>query len=422
MADGTVELNLTSGGAKVDVTEFTRSGSTVSRQRIQIAGTADGSEVDSLNTEPSGSAYGIPVRPVGMLAALQLLAADTTLSSGVAALLSALASLLTELQQKTEPADTQTVGGTVAVSNPFALDATLTGGTQQSKLTDGTNIAKVLGASTAPVAADKALAVTLSPNSAHSTDLSGTATISANSTSSTSPAANSTATFLAVSGIANLCINITGTWVGTLAFELTRDGGTSWASAIVYVPSGTTAGVSSTTANGSWIAIPAGTQGIRVRSTAWTSGSAVVLFTGASVEGFVRAIQGPPSGVAGAWPVQVSDGSNTMPTGDTAARALSVKMQATATVVTSVSDSASAVQLLASNANRRGATFYNRSSALMYLRCSNSTSTPTCSATDCTVPIKPGGVYELPQPVETGYIHGIWTSASGAAVLITEYT
>lgn len=43
----------------------------------------------------------------------------------------------------------------------FALDATLTGGTQQTKITDGTNVATVKAASTLPAATDKAVVVTL---------------------------------------------------------------------------------------------------------------------------------------------------------------------------------------------------------------------------------------------------------------------
>jgi hypothetical protein len=45
-----------------------------------------------------------------------------------------------------------------------ALDATLTGGTQQARITDGTNVATVKAASTAAVAADKAVVVAQSPN------------------------------------------------------------------------------------------------------------------------------------------------------------------------------------------------------------------------------------------------------------------
>lgn len=59
---------------------------------------------------------------------------------------------------------TQPVSGTVAVSNSFALDATLTGGTQQTKITDGTDIAEVTAASTAAAAANKSLVVSQNPS------------------------------------------------------------------------------------------------------------------------------------------------------------------------------------------------------------------------------------------------------------------
>jgi hypothetical protein len=59
--------------------------------------------------------------------------------------------------------DVVPVSGTVSVTG-VALDATLTGGTQQSKITDGTNVATVKAASTAAGAADKALVVAISPN------------------------------------------------------------------------------------------------------------------------------------------------------------------------------------------------------------------------------------------------------------------
>jgi hypothetical protein len=66
---------------------------------------------------------------------------------------------------------TQPVSGTVTANagtnlntSALALDATITGGTQQSKITDGTNVATVKAASTQAVAADKALVVAWSPN------------------------------------------------------------------------------------------------------------------------------------------------------------------------------------------------------------------------------------------------------------------
>jgi hypothetical protein len=63
---------------------------------------------------------------------------------------------------------TQPVSGTVTAnigtSGSLALDATLTGGTQTTRITDGTNTATVKAASTAAVVGDKALVVAVSPN------------------------------------------------------------------------------------------------------------------------------------------------------------------------------------------------------------------------------------------------------------------
>lgn len=65
-------------------------------------------------------------------------------------------------------ASTQPVSGTVTANigttNGLALDATLTGGTQTTRITDGTNTASVKAASTAAIATDKSLVVALSPN------------------------------------------------------------------------------------------------------------------------------------------------------------------------------------------------------------------------------------------------------------------
>jgi len=57
-----------------------------------------------------------------------------------------------------------TVTANVGTTNGLALDATLTGGTQTSRVTDGTNTAAVKAASTPAAAADPALVVAISPN------------------------------------------------------------------------------------------------------------------------------------------------------------------------------------------------------------------------------------------------------------------
>lgn len=92
---------------------------------------------------------------------------------------------------------TQPVSGSltanIGTTGGLALDATLTGGTATSRITDGTNTATVKAASTAPVAADKALVVAISPNSA----ITVTTNKSATSAVTSVAASTTTATMLA---------------------------------------------------------------------------------------------------------------------------------------------------------------------------------------------------------------------------------
>jgi hypothetical protein len=81
----------------------------------------------------------------------------------------------------------------------------------------------------------------------------------------------------------------------------------------------------------------------------------------------------------------------------------------------SVGGSATTVTLLASNANRLGATCYNDSSAILYLKLG-----ATASATSFTVAMAASSYYEAPFGY-TGIIDGIWASATGNA-RITELT
>lgn len=84
--------------------------------------------------------------------------------------------------------------------------------------------------------------------------------------------------------------------------------------------------------------------------------------------------------------------------------------------VTSVSGSATSAQLLASTSTRLMATFFNDSTASLYLKFGT-----TALTTSFTVLLRPNDYYELPHPVYTGKIDGIWTAADGAA-RITELT
>jgi hypothetical protein len=91
---------------------------------------------------------------------------------------------------------------------------------------------------------------------------------------------------------------------------------------------------------------------------------------------------------------------------------------ATTGTPTSVASSTTAATLLAANANRRGATIYNESTAVLYLALFTHTSVST---TVYTLQIAAGGYYELPQPVVLGEVSGVWAAANGSA-RITELT
>lgn len=107
------------------------------------------------------------------------------------------------------------------------------------------------------------------------------------------------------------------------------------------------------------------------------------------------------------------------------------KVETTATVatgdapatgtITSVGDEVASTTVLAANANRKGATFYNDSTATLYLALANA----TASTTTYTVQIPNNGYYELPVcdgGVYTGIVVGIWASDAGGSVRVTELT
>lgn len=89
---------------------------------------------------------------------------------------------------------------------------------------------------------------------------------------------------------------------------------------------------------------------------------------------------------------------------------------ATATL-SSVNDSASSQSLLASNTARKGAIFFNDSPSYLYLKFG-----ATASTTSFSYKIDPYGTLELPSPIYTGAIDGIWSADASGACRITELT
>lgn len=112
-------------------------------------------------------------------------------------------------------------------------------------------------------------------------------------------------------------------------------------------------------------------------------------------------------------------GSETLMTGSIPVRPLA---SATGTI-SSVSSTVTAnTTLLASNANRLGATIFNESTAILYIAF-GATCGPTLTPTTYTVQIAAGGFYELSTPaiVYTGVITCTWSAANGSA-RVTELT
>jgi hypothetical protein len=131
--------------------------------------------------------------------------------------------------------------------------------------------------------------------------------------------------------------------------------------------------------------------------------------------------QGAPNTLANAWPVELTDGTNVLGTG---AHPVTVSVSGTVATVadksstgtlTQVSAAQTSTTILASNANRIGASFYNASSNMLYLALN-----ATASTSAFTIRIMPNSYYDLPVDY-TGTISGIWNGSNGN-VQVTELT
>lgn len=94
---------------------------------------------------------------------------------------------------------------------------------------------------------------------------------------------------------------------------------------------------------------------------------------------------------------------------ETLNNSLATLAKSSTVATTSTAASATSVTLLASNANRLGATIFNDSSAILYLKLG-----ATASSTSYAVQMSAGSYYEAPFRY-SGVIDGIWASATGSA-------
>lgn len=87
----------------------------------------------------------------------------------------------------------------------------------------------------------------------------------------------------------------------------------------------------------------------------------------------------------------------------------------TGTTVARVGDVATNVTLLAANGSRAGASIFNDSSAILYVKLG-----AIATSTDYTVRLASGDFYELPFRY-IGQIDGIWASDAGGGCQVTEF-
>lgn len=121
-----------------------------------------------------------------------------------------------------------------------------------------------------------------------------------------------------------------------------------------------------------------------------------------------------------AIPVSDNGGSITVD-GTVAATQSGTWSVATATysssAVSSVTSAATNTVLLASNASRRQAVLYNDCDKAVYVKLG-----ATASSTSFTYRLQPNQTLELPTPVYTGAIDGIWDSSPTGSMRVTEIT
>lgn len=170
---------------------------------------------------------------------------------------------------------------------------------------DGTNGAGITAASTAAAAADPGLVVSLSPNSPtprhNDTACSGTLT-------NDSP----TLTCKSLNGVGSVGFHLAYGATGSVSATCSYDG-TNYDGAIPMTPSSAPATpVTSVSASGDWIFSAAGCKAVRFTLAGGTGSHTVTANISAiPAPAYATANQGAATTTAGAWPVKVTDGTNT---------------------------------------------------------------------------------------------------------------
>lgn len=254
------------------------------------------------------------------------------------------------------------------------------------------------------------------PASVPSATTTGTITAANTTPDAGTGTAGSSVVLTIPDGHASVSLQLSGTFSAgtTLAFQTSIDGGATWwytnarrsantlgvNETISMTSTDVVGGAAPTGGNPSfWRGTTGSSAMYRVTCISFTPGDSIA----------VRLLSS--GGVGGTYQL------GSLPAGTSTIGAFKKAPAATGTI-TSVTAAAASTLLLAANSGRLGATFFNDSSATLYLALAGSAST-----TAYTVQVPAGGYYELPNDGcgYVGAVYGIWSAANGAA-RVTELT
>lgn len=178
------------------------------------------------------------------------------------------------------------------------------------KVTDGTNVAAVKAASTAPVAADPAVVVTLSPNSPLANDVTASGSITTQNLVPAGAATAGSAVTIPLSGQNTLAIGVTSAGTGALSVQVTVDGTvfTTLTGLNIINSAGSSVGAIPSATTGVWTLNVAGFAAVRVTALAAVTGTyAVSLRASSAVQIAVNAASNGTQVVLGASATTIGD-------------------------------------------------------------------------------------------------------------------
>lgn len=320
--------------------------------------------------------------------------------------------------------------GTVSVGNFPASQAVTGTGTVATPAAGVVTVQGIAGGAAQPVSGN--VGVTALPALPAGTNSIGSVNPDTNVAAVGLAALNATAQ-VTLNGHGSVIMNVSGTFSATVSFQgLLPDG--TWTAIYGYngLDGGRITGLFSGAAAMRFVA--SGLRAIRAILTAYTSGTATVSLEASYaqtpsptpavvVEGNAYAdgttsiqILGRTAGAGAAAvskvPILDATGAWVMGAGNNIIGQVKEYRAANSTV-TRVASLATTATLLAANANRSGATFYNESTSILYLKLG-----ATASLTSYTRQVAAGASYDVPA-YYSGIIDGLWSAAQGA-VQVTE--